>query len=199
MAFEGHSVTDGAGSSARRTAAPKAEEPPANARSFAAVREHGGQPVVSMVGLAFLFFAVITAALALGSFWRQYRILHEWPVVDAQVLRSEIVPLEMGGRRLYSWDLQLLYTRGGKPQFGSPFPFNSPDPDRLRERAESYSVGSYHRVRFNPKQPNELRLQAGWNRRFFFQALLLSAFALGFATIGAVAFAIAHTRGARSV
>jgi hypothetical protein len=147
-----------------------------------------------IISAAFLIFAGIVMALALPPFWRQYRVLSTWPKVNAEVIRNDVVQLTFAGSKYYAWDLQLLFTRDGSPHFGSAAPRQSRNYEEVRRASDEYPVGSYHSVRVNPANPQEIRLHAGWNRRFFAIPILLGSVAGGFGAIALALFFFARAK-----
>jgi hypothetical protein len=161
--------------------------------SFGKRREPHGLYIISA---AFLIFAGIAVAMALPPFWRQYRVLSAWPEVNAQVVRSDVVQLTFAGNKYYAWDLQLLFTRDGSPHFGSAAPRQSRDYQEVRRASDEFPVGSYHNVRVNPANPQEIRLHAGWNRRFFAVPILLGGVAGVFGAIALALFFLVRAQSA---
>jgi hypothetical protein len=151
-----------------------------------------------VISAAFVVFAGVAAAMALPYFWSQYRVVSGWPEVNAQVVRSDVVQLTFAGSSYYAWDSQFLFARDGQPHFAGAGPHNSRDYQQLRRLGDEYPVGSYHRVRFNPSNPQEIRLHAGWNRRFFAISILLGSAAAGFGAIGLALFLLARAQSASS-
>ena len=171
-----------------RSAANQQVQPPAGPR-----KELHSLYVVSA---AFLIFAGVAAVMALPFFWSQYRVVSAWPEVEAQVVRSGVVQLAVAAGNYYAWDSQFLFTRDGRQRFASAGPHNSRDYQEVRRIGDEYPVGSYHRVRFNPANPEEIRLHAGWNRRFFSISILLGGAAVGFCAIGMALFLLARAQSA---
>ncbi|MGD0975219.1 MAG: DUF3592 domain-containing protein, partial [Candidatus Korobacteraceae bacterium] len=150
------------------------------------------------ISAAFVIFAGVAAAMALPYFWSQYRVVSGWPEVNAQVVRSDVVRLTFAGSDYYAWDSQFLFSRDGRQHFAGAGPHNSRDYQQVRRLGDEYPVGSYHLVRVNPATPQEIRLHAGWNRRFFAISILLGSAAAGLGAIGLALFLLARAQSASS-
>ena len=87
--------------------------------------------------------------------------------------------------------LQVLYTVAGQPITAEMTSFESTNYEATLQRTEQFPVGSHHRVRYDPANPAQARIGAGWNRTFFALPLIVVAMAAFFACVGAVCLAIA--------
>lgn len=148
---------------------------------------------LQFIGVAALIPAALFIFLSLPFFWRQYTVLRTWPVTDAQVLRSDVVTQPSSAHdQLYAANLQILYTVDGKPIMAALTSFESSNYQATQARAAEFPVGSYHAVRYDPRNPSQARIGADWNARFF--ALPLSIFGMGtfFAAIAAVLLLLAQ-------
>ena len=154
----------------------------------------GAKVTLQVLAAACLLFCAAALTIAVSFFWGQYRVLNSWPEVKAQVLRNEVVQLSYGGTKYYGLDLQFLYPCNGRPVFGSASPHQSNDERKIRRAAEQYPVGSFHLLRVNPQDPTQVRLHAGWNRRFFALPIMLGSVAAGFAAVAVLLFGISKLR-----
>jgi len=186
--FSGGRVRSAATTCARR--GDPQVQPPAGTRN--------GLHSLYVISAAFVIFSAVTAAMALPFFWSQYRVVSGWPEVNAQVVRSDVVQLTYAGGNYYTWDSQFRFAHDGRQLFAGAGPHNSRDYLQVRRLGDEYPVGSYHRLRFNPANPQEIRLHAGWNRRFFAISILLGVVAGAFGAIGLVLFLLARAQPARS-
>ena len=146
------------------------------------------------IGVANLIICVIMLAFSLPFFLHQISVLRHWPAADAQVLHSDVVVDRISkNEQLYSARLGLLYTVDGKPITSELTSFQDQNYKKTRARADEYVVGSHHEIRYNPNDPLQARIGAGWNARFFALPLIVSGVGAMFGII-----AIALTIAARS-
>ena len=155
--------------------------------------KHG---TLRVIAAANFIFAAIFVVFSLPFFWRQAQVLRHWPETDAQVLRSEVVTgTPEGHENLYRAKLVVLYTVGGQPITSELTSFESRNYDATLQRTQQCSVGSHYLVRYDPANPAQARLGAGWNRTFFALPLILLGMAAVFVLIGAVLLAVAKASG----
>jgi hypothetical protein len=123
--------------------------------------------------------------------------LYSWPAVDAQVVRAEVIParteVAADGQRYYDSDVQFLFTVGGTPHVAEIFSHRSPKIEKVRYETNKFPVGSHRKIRYNPENLTDIRVMAGYNRRFFFAPLLITGFGLIFAIFAGVFFAMARS------
>jgi len=150
--------------------------------------KHG---TLRVIAAANFIFAALFMIFSLPFFWRQWQVLRNWPETDAQVLRSEVVAQPSGHETLYRAKLQVLYTVGGQPVTSDLTSFESSNYEATIRRTEEFPVGSHHVVRYDPANPAQARIGAGWNRTYFALPLIVLAMAVCFAFVGAVFLAIA--------
>ncbi len=129
---------------------------------------------------------------SLPFFWRQVQVLRNWPETDAQVLRSEVVTESSTGHdQLYRAKLEMLYTVGGNPVTSNLTSFESSNYEATLQRTQQFPVGSHHAVRYDPANPTQARVGAGWNRTYFALPIIVLSMAALFAFVGAVFLAVA--------
>jgi len=150
--------------------------------------KHG---TLRVIAAANFIFAALFMIFSLPFFWRQWQVLRNWPETDAQVLRSEVVAQPSGHETLYRAKLQVLYTVGGQPVTSDLTSFESSNYEATIRRTEEFPVGSHHLVRYDPANPAQARIGAGWNRNYFALPLIVLAMAVFFAFVGAAFLAIA--------
>jgi len=149
--------------------------------------------ILQAIGVANLIICVILLLFSLPFFWHQIAVLRMWPATDAQVLHSDVVVERISQHeQFYSARLGLLYTVDGKPITTEVTSFQDNNYKKTRARADEYVVGSHHEIRYDPHNPEQARIGAGWNARFFALPLLVSGVGVVFGII-----AIALTIGAR--
>ena len=147
-----------------------------------------------VIAAANFIFCGLFLVFSLPFFWRQLQVLRNWPETDAQVLRNEVVSQPSSGHEnVYRAKLQVLYTVAGQPVTSELTSFESSNYEATQKRTEEFPVGSHHLVRYNPANPVQARIGAGWNRAYFALPLIVLAMAALFAFIGAVFLAIAKT------
>jgi len=145
-----------------------------------------------VIAAANFIFCGLFVLFSLPYFWRQVHVLRDWPETDAQVLRSEVVtePSE-GHEMVYRAKLQMLYTVSGNPITSDLTSFESTNYEATLRRVEQFPVGSHHAVRYDPANPAQARIGAGWNRTYFALPLVVVTMAVVFAFVGAVFLAVA--------
>jgi|SRR5580700_2819555 hypothetical protein len=145
-----------------------------------------------LIAAANFIFAGLFVIFSLPFFWRQMQVVRNWPEADAQVLRSEVVTESSTGHdQLYRAKLQVLYTVGGKPMTSDLTSFESSNYEATLQRTQKFPVGSHHAVRYDPANPTQARVGAGWNRTYFALPIIVLSMAVVFAFAGAVFLAIA--------
>ena len=117
-----------------------------------------------------IFTAVGLILLAVGGWLgsRQYTILTAWPTVEATVTRSRVV--RSFGRRgaHYRAEMQFRYTVDGKT-FDTPSDpgYSTSDYLGMKKMADDFAPGTRHPIRYNPADPNDIRMNAGYTLGFF--------------------------------
>ena len=145
-----------------------------------------------VIAAANFIFAALFVIFSLPFFWRQVQVLRSWPETEAQVLRSEVVTERSEGHEmLYRAKLQMLYTVGGNPVTTDLTSFESANYEATLQRSEQFPVGSHHAVRYDPANPAQARVGAGWNRTYFALPLIVLTMAVVFAFIGSALLAVA--------
>jgi hypothetical protein len=150
--------------------------------------KHG---TLRIIAAANFIFAALFVIFSLPFFWRQVQVLRTWPETDAQVLRSEVAAEPSGHENLYRAKLQVLYTVDGQPVTSDLTSFESTNYEATLKITEQFAIGSHHDVRYDPANPAQARVGAGWNRTYFALPLIVLAMAAFFACVGAVLLAIA--------
>ncbi|HWS97707.1 MAG TPA: DUF3592 domain-containing protein [Candidatus Methylomirabilis sp.] len=164
----------------------------ARSKSNGVNEKHG---TLRVIAAASFIFAGIFLIFSLPFFWHQVQVLRNWPETEAQVLRSEVVGVPSGHDNYYRAQLHVLYTVAGNPVTAALTSFESSNYEATLQRTQKYSVGSHHLVRYDPANPTQARLGAGWNTTFFALPLIVLGMAAVFALIGAVLQAVAKVSG----
>lgn len=145
-----------------------------------------------LIAAANFIFCGLFLVFSLPFFWRQVQVLRDWPETNAQVLRSEVVTESpTGHEQLYRAKLQVLYTVGGNPVTSDLTSFESTNYEATLRRTQEFTVGSHHAVRYDPANPAQARIGAGWNRTYFALPLIVLSMAAVFGFAGAVFMAVA--------
>lgn len=127
------------------------------------------------IAVACLIICVIFVIFSLPFFWNQVQVLRTWPAIDAQVLRSDVVVDRLSQHeQMYSAHLGLLYTLEDKPITTEVTSFQDENYKKTRARADEFPVGSHHIIRYNPRDPQQARIGAGWNLRYFALPLIVA-------------------------
>jgi hypothetical protein len=147
---------------------------------------HERRGTLQAIGVANLILCVIMLIFSLPFFWRQIQVIRTWPSTEAQVLRCDVVVDRISqNEQLYSARLGLVYTVGGKPITTELTSFQDRNYDKTRARADEFPVGSRHEIRYDPHDPAQARIGAGWNTRFFALPLIVLGSGLIFGLIAA--------------
>ena len=127
------------------------------------------------IAVACLIIGVILVIFSLPFYVHQIGVLRAWPTADAQVLRSDVTVDRISQHeQFYSAHIGLLYTVDGKPITTEVTSFQDQNYDKTRARANEFQVGSHHEIRYDPRDPLQARIGAGWNARFFALPLIVS-------------------------
>ncbi|ABF41302.1 hypothetical protein Acid345_2301 [Candidatus Koribacter versatilis Ellin345] len=153
--------------------------------------------VLPVIAIANLIVCIGFVLFSLPFYWKQIHILYSWPEVEAQVVRSQVVPAKAdvpdSGLRYYDSDVQLLFTVNGQPHFAEVVSHRSPMVAKVRYETNKFPVGSHHKIRYNPSNLSDVRVNAGFNRRFFFAPLLISGFGAIFAIFALIFWGMARS------
>jgi len=145
-----------------------------------------------LVAAANFILCALFVIFSLPFFWRQVQVLRNWPETEAQVLRSEVVTESSTGHEsLYRAKLQVLYTVGGNPVTSDLTSFESTNYQATLQRTQQFPVGSRRSLRYDPANPAQARIGAGWNRTYFALPIIVLSMAAVFGFVGAVLLAIA--------
>ncbi len=153
-----------------------------------------------VIAVACLVFILIGLLFAVPPFIEQMKVLRTWPSADAQVLRSEVVPLRTdSGQMLYDTRFVLAYQVDGRPYVSSVGSLHqSTSYERKKKQAERFLPGSRTEVRYNPGDPVDIRIQAGVNVHFFAVPVFICGVAAIFGLL-ALLFFLVSRRGPAGV
>ena len=139
---------------------------------------------LQVIAVANFIIAALFVVFSLPFFWRQVRVLTTWPTVDGQVLSSEVVSHGSGHEQLYGARIRLLLTVDSKPVTAELIGMESRNYEATWAHVAQYAVGSHHPIRYDPHDPSQVRLAAGWNSRFFALPLIVFGAGVAFALVG---------------
>ncbi len=151
--------------------------------------------VLRFIGVANLIVGGLFFILSIPFFWGQVQVLRSWPVRQAQVLRSQVVTQPAAKHdQLYAATIQMVYVANGQPVTAEITSFQSSNYEETVRRAAEFPVGSRQAIRYDPHNPAQARIGAGWNRRFFAVPLITLGCGLVFAVVAAGFFMAASVR-----
>lgn len=136
---------------------------------------------LQFIGVANLIVCALFVIMSLPFFMGQVRVLRSWPATQAHVVNSQvtIVPTSKHDQ-LYAAKLQIEYAVNGKTITADLTSFQSSNYAETQRRAAEFPVGSRREIRFDPANPEQARIGAGWNRRFFAVPLITLGCGLAF-------------------
>ena len=150
--------------------------------------------VLQPFGFATLILCGLFVLFSVPFFWAQIRVLRDWPVTQAQVLRSDVTAQPAPGHeQLYAAKLQVLYTVDTKPIVVELTRFEGKSYQEAETSAAQFPAGSRHPVRYDPHDPSQARIGAGLNFRFFAVPLTLLGMGGLFGMVAAVCLVWAST------
>lgn len=134
--------------------------------------------------MANLILAALFFIMSIPFFSTQIQVVRSWPVRQAQILRSDVVTMPSAKHdQLYAANLEIVYVVNGQPVTSKLTSFQSSDYEETVRRAAEFPVGSRRAIRYNPANPSDARIGAGWNRRFFAVPLITVGIGCAFAGI----------------
>ena len=130
--------------------------------------------VLQLFGIATHVLCALFVLFGVPFFWAQVRVLRSWPIAQAQVLRSQVIAQPAPGHeQLFAAAVQVLYTVDAQPVVADLTLIESKTTLEAETLAAQFPVGSRHAIRYDPHDPTQARIGAGWNRRFFAVPLIL--------------------------
>ena len=152
-----------------------------------------------LIGVAFFIFFIGFLLLAAPFWWQQWKVLHTWPSVDAEVIQSDVTPMTVKGKTGYDVFLAFRFKLGDRV-FDTTYRSNrlSGSPDRKRAEAARFPVGSHVRLLYQPDNPSKLRLDPGYNLRFFAIPALITCLGIICGLVGTAFLIVAGRRAAPS-
>lgn len=153
--------------------------------------------VLPLIAVANLVVCVAFLLFSIPFYYKQLHILSSWPEANAQVVRAQVVPARAGvqaeGQKYYDSDVEFLYTVDGKPHMAEILSHRSPAIAKVRYETNKFPVGSHRIIRYNPENFADIRVNAGFNRRFFFAPFLITGFGVIFGVFAATFYAMGRS------
>jgi Protein of unknown function (DUF3592) len=124
--------------------------------------------MLRLIGVAFFIFCFGFLLLSSPFWWQQWKILHTWPAVDAEVIQSGVVPVTVRGKTGYDVFLGFRFKLDDRI-FDTTYRSDKPSASADSKRADAarFPVGSHVRILHEPRNPANVRIDPGYNRRFF--------------------------------
>jgi hypothetical protein len=146
-----------------------------------------GKSVFRLVGSIFTGVGLILLAVGVWAGERQYTIMKSWPTVEATVAKSRMTHYldRHGSSIMYQVEIDFRYTLDGKP-FDTPSTpgYSTSNYTAMKRIADAYAPGTRHIIRYNPAEPNDIRMNAGYNFGFFLLPTILGGMAVLFTGLG---------------
>jgi Protein of unknown function (DUF3592) len=138
-----------------------------------------------LIGVAFFIFFFGFLLLAAPFWWQQWKVLHTWPAVDAEVIQSDVVPVTVKGKTAYDVFLAFRFKLADRV-LDTTYRSNdlAASPERKRAEADRFPVGKHVQVLYEPGNPTKLRLDPGYNLRFFAIPAVISTLGIMCGLIG---------------
>ena len=113
------------------------------------------------------------------------------------MVRAKVVPVRAevseDGQKVTTPTCSFLFTVNGKPHIAEMFSHRSPNIDKVRYETNKFTVGSHRSILYNPTSLTDVRVNAGYNRRFFFAPLLITGFGLIFGAFAGIFYAMTRS------
>jgi hypothetical protein len=164
------------------------------------MQQNETRAMLRLIGVAFFIFFFGFLLLSSPFWWKQRQLLHTWPAVDAEVLQSEVLPITLRGKTGYDIFLVLRFKTGDRV-LDTTYRSNrvSTSPDSKRAEVARFPVGKRVRILYDPSDPTKVRLDPGYNLRFFAVPALITGMGLVCALAATVFFLVAGTiKGAQA-
>jgi hypothetical protein len=143
--------------------------------------------------VACLIVCGLFVIFSLPFFWGQFRVLRSWPLTEAQIVSSEVVTQPAAKHeQLYAAKLHIAYSVDQEPVAVELISFQSSNYQETARRAAEFPAGSRRAIRYDPQNPTQALIGAGWNRRFFAVPLITLGCGLVFGAMAAALFIAAR-------
>lgn len=130
-------------------------------------------------GWILLTFGLILLCIGGSTGNDQYRIVRDWPSVDAEVISSSVqtsLGVAVRGRRdpVYAAMVEFRYSVGSQTYVSYAKPnHTSSSYSAIQQKVRAYSPQSRHEIRYNPANPSDIRFEVGYNLDFFLKSAVL--------------------------
>ena len=143
---------------------------------------------LKLVGTIFAGVGLILVVVGGGIGNHQYTILKSWPTVEATVTRSHVRRyLSQRGRMMYQAEIDFQYTVDGKAFDTLAGPgYSTSSYAGMKSIVDEFAPRTRHLVRYNPADPNDVRMNAGYSFGFFLLPLMLGGMGVFFAALGII-------------
>jgi hypothetical protein len=132
--------------------------------------------LVLIAGLAIL-------ALAVQAAYRRYQVVERWPRIAAEVTRSRVVFASQDRKARHTAEFSFRFRANGAPYMPSTSVIAA-DYREAQELVARHPAGSTRTILYNPRNPAEIELGAGYTPAFFKLPLILGLVSLAFIVVG---------------
>jgi len=147
----------------------------------------GTRAVLRVIATAFFIFFLGFLGISTPLYWSQYKILRDWPAADAEVTSSRVLVLQTQSGPLHDIEVHFAFSVDGRPYTGVIHSNHlSTSRARKEKQAAEFPVGHHRPIRYNPREPSDLRAQVGYNVHFFAVPVFISGVGLIFLLIAVV-------------
>ena len=138
-----------------------------------------------IIGYIFIPIGIVLLGVAVWLFAQRREILNTWPEAQAEVTHSELTySRSKSGGSMYSAVYVFRYHVKGRDYITQDDPgYSTSSYSSMEEKVQKYAPGTRHAIRYNPANPEEIRIEAGYNLTTF-------GIPLGVAAIGLVFFGL---------
>lgn len=122
-------------------------------------------------------------ALGVQAAYHRFQVVERWPTVVAEVTRSRVVFISQNRQARHTAEYSFSFRANGVPYTSSASVVTS-DYREAQELVSRHPAGSTRRILYNPKNPAEIELSAGYTPAFFKLPLILALVSLAFIFVG---------------
>lgn len=139
-----------------------------------------------IIGYIFIPIGIVAIGVAVWLAEQRREVLRSWPETQAQVTHSELTyTRSRSGSSMYSAVYVFRYTANGTEYMARDGPgYSTSSYSSMEEKVKKYAPGTRHPIRYNPANPQEIRIEAGYNLTTFGIPLGVAAGGLVFFGIG---------------
>ncbi|MGH9508459.1 MAG: DUF3592 domain-containing protein [Terriglobales bacterium] len=139
-----------------------------------------------IIGYIFLPIGIVLLGVAVWLAEQRREILNTWPEAQAEVTYSELTySRSRSGSSMYSAEYVFRYTVNGREYTARDGPgYSTSSYSSMEEKVQRYAPGTRHPIHYNPQNPQEIRIEVGYNLSTFGIPLMVAAMGLVFAGLG---------------